>query len=109
MSGHSDGSIKRLISVLKEQDLSVVTKIENINQIHDAPRQLYYAVSRLDVGFSSPLFEIITEKSIFGGKLRSSKAAKLRNLTAVFEDLNSLNLLLSKGPHLHWNLNHQIA
>ncbi len=92
LSGHSEGSIKRLINVLKEHDLSVVKKIENIKQIHAVPRQLYYAVTCLDVGFSTPLFEIITEKSIFGGNLRSSKAAKLRNLTAVFEDLNSLSI-----------------
>ncbi len=92
LSGHSEGSIKRLIHVLKEHDLTVVRRIENINQINDAPRQLYYAVTRLDVGFSTPSFEIITEKSIFGGNLRSSKAAKLRNLTAVFEDLNSLSI-----------------
>ena len=42
------------------------------------------------MGFSTDQFEI-TEKAIFGGKLRSGKAAKRRNFT-VFEDLNSLNV-----------------
>ena len=92
LSGHSEGSIKRLLSVLKEHDLNVVRKIDSINQINDASRQIYYTVSQLDIGFLTPLFEIITEKAIFGGKLRSSKAAKIRNLTAVFEDLNSLSV-----------------
>ena len=54
------------------------------------PKQIYYAVTQLDIGFSTPWFEIITEKAIFGGKLRSARAAKRRNFTAVFEDLNSL-------------------
>ncbi len=92
ISGHSEGSIKRLLAVLKEHNLGFVRKIENINQINSSQRQIYYATSQLDVGFSTPLFEIITEKAIFGGKLISNKAAKRQNLTAVFEDLNSLSL-----------------
>ena len=92
LSGHSEGSIKRLISVLKEHDLTITRKIENVNDIDNYPKQIYYAVTQLDVGFSTPQFEIITEKAIFGGKLRSSGAAKRRNFTAVFEDLNSLNV-----------------
>ena len=39
ISGHSEGSIKRLLSVLKEHDLNIVRKIENINQIYDSPRK----------------------------------------------------------------------
>ncbi len=92
LSGHSDGSIKRLLSVLKEHGLSVKRKIENINEAYGASGQIYYAVSKIDVGFCTPSFEIITEKAIFGGKLRGSRATKLRNVTAVFEDLNSLSV-----------------
>ncbi len=92
LSGNSEGSIKRLISVLKEHGLNIVRKIKFFNQINDASKQIYYTVSPLDIGFSTTSFEIITEKSVFGGKLRSSRAAKRRNLTAVFEDLNSLSV-----------------
>ncbi|MDC3080743.1 transcription-repair coupling factor [Paracoccaceae bacterium] len=92
LSGHSEGSIKRLLSVLKEHELNVIRKIENFYEIDGYPKQIYYAVTQLDIGFSTPQFEIITEKAIFGGKLRSSRAAKRRNFTAVFEDLNSLNI-----------------
>ena len=92
LSGHSNGSIKRLLSVLKDHDLSITRKIENVNEIYKSPKQIYYSVTPIDLGFSTPLFEIITEKAIFGGKLRSARAAKRRNLTAVFEDLNSLNV-----------------
>ncbi len=92
ISGHSEGSIKRLISVLKEHNLNIVRKIDNINQIYDSPRQIYYTVSQLDTGFSTSQFEIITEKAVFGGKLRSGRAAKVRKLTSVFEDLHSLSI-----------------
>ena len=92
ISGHSEGSIKRLVSVLKEHNLNIVRKIENINQIYDTPRDIYYTVSQLDIGFSTSQFEIITEKAVFGGKLRSGRAAKRRNLTSVFEDLHSLSI-----------------
>ena len=92
ISGHSEGSIKRLVSVLKEHNLNIVRKIENINQICDTPRDIYYTVSQLDIGFSTSQFEIITEKAVFGGKLRSGRAAKRRNLTSVFEDLHSLSI-----------------
>ncbi len=90
LSGHSEGSIKRLLSVLKEHGLRIVRKIDSIDQIYGSPKQIYYAITHLDVGFSTSFFEIITEKAIFGGKIRSSRATKQRNLTAVFEDLNSL-------------------
>ena len=58
----------------------------------DCTTQIYFAITQLDMGFSTDQFEIITEKAIFGGKLRSAKAAKRRDFTAVFEDLNSLNV-----------------
>ena len=91
LSGHSEGSIQRLLSVLKEYGLFVEKRITNIGQIFSHPNQLFYTVSELDKGFLTPKFEIITEKSIFGGKLRSNKAKKYNKPTAVFEDLNSLN------------------
>ena len=34
LSGHSEGSIKRLLSVLKEHGLSIVRKIDNIGPIN---------------------------------------------------------------------------
>ena len=92
LSGHSEGSIKRLLSVLKEHGLSIVRKIDNIDQIYDYPKQVYYTITQLDTGFSTPFFEIITERAIFGGKIRSNRTAKPRSLTAVFEDLNSLSV-----------------
>ena len=84
--------IKRLLSVLKEHGLSIVRKIDNIDQIYDNPKQVYYTITQLDIGFSTPFFEIITERAIFGGKVRSNRTAKPRRLTAVFEDLNSLSV-----------------
>ena len=44
------------------------------------------------MGFSIDGFEIITEKAIFGGKLRNAGVKKFRKPTAVFEDLSSLNV-----------------
>ena len=92
LSGASEGSIKRLLNVLKEHDLNITRKIESVTEVDDHTTQIYFAVTQLDMGFSTDQFEIITEKAIFGGKLRSGKAAKRRDFTAVFEDLNSLNV-----------------
>ncbi len=92
LSGHSEGSIKRLLTVLIDHGLSIVRKIDNIDQVYGSPTQIYYAITQLDSGFSTSSFEILTEKAIFGGKIRSSRAVKQRKLNAVFEELNSLNI-----------------
>ena len=49
-------------------------------------------MSQLETGFSTSQFEIITEIAVFGGQLRSGRAAKVRKLTSVFEDLHSLSI-----------------
>ncbi|MDC3067979.1 transcription-repair coupling factor [Paracoccaceae bacterium] len=92
LSGQSQGSVERLLNTFREYGLVFDKKFSNFEEITASSKQLLYSVSQLDDGFSWKNFEIITEKAIFGENLKNKRDRKFSKPTAVFEDLNSINI-----------------